>query len=190
MFREAEPPMFKQNCHGTYTLESLHLVHVSLHGPEGGPSCKVQHEARPPIRANFPLSTVAHATYKPLGVQPNSPLLLGAAESLLSPEWTEVFKPPEPHCLLLPIDPETPAVIFVVFLLGLKVLLVISFTSIYIRRWWHLKQVSQGQALVLRKGGWAIVMGWRREARVHPDGHVVPRSLMQPHEKVVSSCFL
>lgn len=67
MFQEAEKPTSKQNSDGTYTLESLQLVNVSLQGSERVFTCKVQHEARPPIQANLILSAIAHATYKPIG---------------------------------------------------------------------------------------------------------------------------
>nr|KAF6423758.1 hypothetical protein HJG63_017616 [Rousettus aegyptiacus] len=103
MFQGAEKPTSKQNSDGTYTLESLQLVNVSLQGSERVFTCKVQHEARPPIQANLILSAIAHATYKPIG----------------SP------------------GPETPAIIFVVLLLGFKVMLLMSFTVAYIHRWWN-----------------------------------------------------
>lgn len=35
------------------------------------------------------------------------------------------------------LGPETPAIIFVVLLLGFKVMLLMSFTVAYIHRWWN-----------------------------------------------------
>ncbi|KAF3824740.1 hypothetical protein GH733_010074 [Mirounga leonina] len=66
-FKGAEEPTSKQNSDGTYTLESLHLVNVSGQGSEWVLTCKVQHEAQPPIQANLILSTAAHGIYKPIG---------------------------------------------------------------------------------------------------------------------------
>ncbi|XP_036176844.1 tyrosine-protein phosphatase non-receptor type substrate 1-like [Myotis myotis] len=103
-FKGAEPATPKKNVDGTYTLESLQWVNASGHGSERVFTCKVQHEAQPPIWANLILSPAAHGTYKPI----ENP------------------------------GPETPALIFVAFLLGLKLLLVTSFTVTYIHRWWNL----------------------------------------------------
>ncbi|XP_019501252.1 PREDICTED: signal-regulatory protein beta-1-like [Hipposideros armiger] len=103
-FKGAEQPTPKQNSDGTYTLESLQLVNASLQGSERVLTCKVQHEAQPPIQANLILSTAVRATYKPIG----------------SP------------------GPEMPALVFVVFLLGFKVMLLMSFTVTYIHRRWNL----------------------------------------------------
>ncbi|XP_036900179.1 signal-regulatory protein beta-1-like isoform X2 [Sturnira hondurensis] len=41
--------------------------------------------------------------------------------------------------------PQTSAIIFVVFLLGLKVLLVMSFTGTYVHRWWSCNRDSTGE---------------------------------------------
>ncbi|XP_036275725.2 signal-regulatory protein beta-1-like [Pipistrellus kuhlii] len=103
-FKGAELPTPKKNADGTYSTESLQWVNASTQGSERVFTCKVQHEAQPPIWANLILSPVAHGTYKPM----ESP------------------------------GPETPALIFVAFLLGFKVLLVMSFTVTYIHRWWNL----------------------------------------------------
>uniref|UniRef100_A0A671F9B6 Ig-like domain-containing protein n=1 Tax=Rhinolophus ferrumequinum TaxID=59479 RepID=A0A671F9B6_RHIFE len=65
-FKGAGQPTSKQNSDGTYTLESLQMVNVSLQGSERVLTCKVQHEAQPPIQASLILSTEAHATYKPI----------------------------------------------------------------------------------------------------------------------------
>lgn len=58
----------------------------------------------------------------------------------------EVCKLTEPQ-LMSPsarwyLGTEMTALIFVAFLLGLKVLLVISFTVVYVHRWWDLRQVN------------------------------------------------
>ncbi|XP_044118317.1 signal-regulatory protein beta-1-like isoform X1 [Neovison vison] len=99
-FKGAEKLTSKQNSDGTYTLESLHLVNVSGQESERVLTCKVQHEAQPPIQANLILSRAAHGTYKPM-------------ESL---------------------GPQMPVLIFVAFLFGFKVLLVMSFIVTYICR--------------------------------------------------------
>lgn len=51
---------------------------------------------------------------------------------------------PAAHATYKPIESpgtEMTALIFVAFLLGLKVLLVISFTVVYVHRWWDLRQL-------------------------------------------------
>ncbi|GAB5569349.1 signal-regulatory protein beta-1-like [Prionailurus iriomotensis] len=101
MIKGAEQLTSKQNSDGIYTLESLHLVNVSGPGSEQVLTCKVQHEAQPPIQASLILSVEAHSTYKPIGSS----------------------------------GPEMPALIFVAFLLGFKVLLAMSFIVTYICRW-------------------------------------------------------
>ncbi|CAK7319775.1 Signal-regulatory protein beta-1 isoform 3 [Vulpes lagopus] len=100
MFKGAEQLTSKRNGDGTYTMESLHLVNVSRQESERVLTCKVQHEAQPPIQANLILSTAAHGTYKPIGSS----------------------------------GPEMPVLLFVAFLLGFKVLLVMSFIVTYICR--------------------------------------------------------
>lgn len=50
------------------------------------------------------------------------------------------------------LGPEMPPLIFVAFLLGLKVMLLLSFTVTYLHRWRNLQQVSPAQALVLSPG--------------------------------------
>ncbi|XP_073734388.1 signal-regulatory protein beta-1-like isoform X2 [Callorhinus ursinus] len=76
IFKEAKQFTSKQNSDGTYTLESLHLVNVSGQGSERVLTCKVQHEAQPPIQANLILSTAAHGIYKPIGSSgPQMPVL-------------------------------------------------------------------------------------------------------------------
>ena len=138
MFKGAEQLTSKRNGDGTYTMESLHLVNVSRQESERVLTCKVQHEAQPPIQAKLILSTAAHGTYKPIG---SSGKLTSTALSYwvtLSPEWSEVFKLTEPH-LLSPsvhwyLGPEMPVLLFVAFLLGFKVLLVMSFIVTYICR--------------------------------------------------------
>lgn len=64
-FKGAETSTPKKNVDGTYTLESLQWVNASMQGSERVFTCKVQHEAQPPIWANLILSPVAHGTYKP-----------------------------------------------------------------------------------------------------------------------------
>ncbi|XP_038313987.1 signal-regulatory protein gamma-like isoform X13 [Canis lupus familiaris] len=100
MFKGAEQLTSKRNGDGTYTMESLHLVNVSRQESERVLTCKVQHEAQPPIQAKLILSTAAHGTYKPIGSS----------------------------------GPEMPVLLFVAFLLGFKVLLVMSFIVTYICR--------------------------------------------------------
>ena len=121
-----------------YTLGSLHLVNVSGQESERVLTCRVQHEVQSPIQANLILSTAPHGTYKPTG----SPVKLTSTALsswfTLSPEWSEVFKLTEPH-LLSPsvhwyLGPEMPVLLFVAFLLGFKVLLVMSFIVTYICR--------------------------------------------------------
>ncbi|XP_045666686.1 signal-regulatory protein beta-1-like [Ursus americanus] len=80
IFKGAEELTSKQNSDGTYTLESLHLVNVSGQGYEQVLTCKVQHEAQPPIQANLILPTAAHGTYKPTGSSgPGTPVLIFVA---------------------------------------------------------------------------------------------------------------
>ena len=45
MFKGAVQPLSKQNSDGTYTLESLHLLTVSVQESECVLTCKVQHAA-------------------------------------------------------------------------------------------------------------------------------------------------
>ncbi|XP_019683563.2 signal-regulatory protein beta-1-like [Felis catus] len=76
----AEQRTSKQNSDGTYTLESLHLVNVSGPGSEQVLTCKVQHEAQPPIQASLILSAEAHGTYKSIGSSgPEIPVLIFVA---------------------------------------------------------------------------------------------------------------
>lgn len=65
-FKGAELSTPKENADGTYSMESLQWVNASTQGSERVFTCKVQHEAQPPIWANLILSPVAHGTYKPM----------------------------------------------------------------------------------------------------------------------------
>uniref|UniRef100_A0A8C6G0N4 Immunoglobulin C1-set domain-containing protein n=1 Tax=Moschus moschiferus TaxID=68415 RepID=A0A8C6G0N4_MOSMO len=103
-FKGAGQPSSKQNSDGTYTLESLHLVNVSVRESERVLTYKVQHETQPPIQASLILSTAVQDIYK----------LIGST------------------------GPEMPALILMAFLLGFKVVLVISFIATYFHRWWNL----------------------------------------------------
>lgn len=86
-----------------------------------------------------PHQPTAHTS--PLGAQVSS-ALLWATELPLLPEWGEVFKLRELHEMSLSSHwywgPEMPALIFEAFLLGFKVLLVMSFIVTYIHRWQNL----------------------------------------------------
>ncbi|XP_045689280.1 signal-regulatory protein beta-1-like isoform X2 [Phyllostomus hastatus] len=57
------------------------------------------------------------------------------------PTLANLILSPAVHATYMPTEspgPETPVLIFLAFLLGLKVLLVVSFTVTYIHRWWNL----------------------------------------------------
>ena len=137
----AVQPSSKQNSDGTYTLESLHLVNASVWESERVLTCKVQHETQPPIQASLILSTAVQDTYKFLGSAGKlTPTPVSNWVTSVS-TWNEVLT----HRILFDISsapchlgPEMPAFILMAFLLGFKVVLVISFIATYFHRWWNL----------------------------------------------------
>ena len=121
-------------------MESLNLLNVSVQESECVFTCKVQHETQPPIQASLILSTAVQDTYK----------LLGSTGKLTSTpvsnwvtsvsKWNEVLTHRVPFDIssaACPLGPEMPAFLMA-FLLGFKVVLVISFIATYFHRWWNL----------------------------------------------------
>ncbi|XP_037357519.2 signal-regulatory protein beta-1-like [Talpa occidentalis] len=65
VFKDAKLPKPAQNTDGTYTLESSRLVNVSGWGSELVVTCKVEHEAQPPVAANLILVPAVNADNEP-----------------------------------------------------------------------------------------------------------------------------
>lgn len=140
-FKGAVQPPSKQNSDGTYTLESLHLVNASVRESEHVLTCKVQHETQPPIQASLILSTAVQDTYKFLGSTGKlTPTPVSNWVASVS-KWNEVLTQRVPFDISSApchLGPEMPALILMAFLLGFKVVLVISFIATYFHRWWNL----------------------------------------------------
>ncbi|XP_006235033.1 uncharacterized protein LOC296149 isoform X1 [Rattus norvegicus] len=64
VIRRMDKPTPKRNEDGSYTLEILQLVNASMQRSDQVLTCKVEHEAQPPIHASIILSTASFPTHK------------------------------------------------------------------------------------------------------------------------------
>lgn len=67
VLKRLEQPTPKRNRDGSYTLEILQLINTSMQRPDQVLTCKVEHEAQPPILASTMLSTPSYITSKAVG---------------------------------------------------------------------------------------------------------------------------
>ncbi|KAM5305406.1 signal-regulatory protein beta-1-like [Glossophaga mutica] len=114
IFRTEMPLTHIENKDGTFTLGSWILVNSSAHREAMVLTCLVQHDGQPAVSRSLTLEASAYPKDQ-------------STDGLSGENSTQT----DP-------GPRTSATIFVVFLLGLKVLLVMSFTVTYVCRWWNL----------------------------------------------------
>lgn len=67
VLKRLEQPTPKRNKDGSYTLEILQLINTSRQRPDQVLTCKVEHEAQPPIQASIIFSTPSYITSKAVG---------------------------------------------------------------------------------------------------------------------------
>lgn len=67
VLKRLEQPIPKRNKDGSYTLEILQSINTSMQRPDQVLTCKVEHEAQPPIQASIIFSTPSYITPKAVG---------------------------------------------------------------------------------------------------------------------------
>lgn len=89
VLRRLEQPTPKRNKDGSYTLEISKPINTSVQRPDRVLTCKVEHEAQPPIQASIILSTASYTTSRAIGILSKfTSFLLG----ILGSPWF-------PHCI-------------------------------------------------------------------------------------------
>ncbi|XP_059114921.1 signal-regulatory protein beta-1-like [Peromyscus eremicus] len=68
VLKRLEQPTPKRNGDGSYTLEISKPINTSVQKPDRVLTCKVEHEAQPPIQASIILSTASYITSKTIGI--------------------------------------------------------------------------------------------------------------------------
>lgn len=127
--------MQKSKC--DFRLDGLRWGNVSSQGLStcSPVRCSIGTASLP---ANPVLSPAATPHTSSLGAH-TSPLCSWSSGLPLPPEWSKVFELTGPHCMSPSVcwylGPGTSGIIFVGFLLGLKVLLLMGFTVTHICRW-------------------------------------------------------
>lgn len=67
VLKRLEQPTPKRNKDGSYTLEILQSINTSMQRPDQVLTCKVEHEAQPPIQASIIFSVPSYITSKAVG---------------------------------------------------------------------------------------------------------------------------
>ncbi|XP_041526102.1 signal-regulatory protein beta-1-like [Microtus oregoni] len=67
VLKRLEQPTPKRNKDGSYTLEILQSINTSMQRPDQVLTCKVEHEAQPPIQASIIFSAPSYITSKAVG---------------------------------------------------------------------------------------------------------------------------